>query len=538
MGDYAVDRKTLLGISALAILYAGIAELALRLGAVSGFATLVWPPTGLALAALMLRGLRLWPGILLGAWAVNVWTGAPATVAFGIAVGNTLEALLGMYALRTFAGVRERFDSLRHVLGLIVGAAALSTLVSATLGVLSLSLGGILRSAHQAADTWQAWWVGDVLGDLVVAPFLLTWVRRGDVVEPRARRVLEGVGLAGLLILANCAVFLRSAALRYPFQSPYVLFPLFVWAALRFELRGATLATLATSALAIWATVRGLGPFAQDNLANGLLALQTFMGCAAVTPLVVAGVTMDRARAIRTQDTFLATISHDLKTPLNALRMSGGLLLRRPTEETAHKHHDVLVRATDRMMRLVKDLLDASAIEQGHLALETTPADVRSLVSEAVELLRPMAAAKKQTLKAEGVPAADVLCDHSRMLRVLSNLIGNAITFSPEDTSVVVTAEPRESEVLVSVQDAGPGIEPSAMRHVFERHWRAKGAAGGGSGLGLFIAKGIVEAHGGRIWVESTLGVGSRFSFTVPVGEKPSRRSLFNHTLRQHARRS
>ena len=525
MQDQTATWRTALGIAILAVVYTGLAKLGLGLDAVSGFATLVWPPTGLATASLLLFGSRLWPGVFLGAWIVNVWVGAPIGTALGIGIGNTLEAVLGAYALRHFAGYRRTLDSLRLVL-VLLGASALSTLVSATFGVASLALAGIVHSAHQAIETWRAWWVGDVLGDLVVAPLLLTWARAGERGTPRAGRVAEALALGTLLGLASYSVFFRPRYPIYPFESPYVLFPLFMWAALRFELRGATLATAVASVFAVWGTAHGSGPFYREVLSSGLLALQTFMGCAALTSLVVAGVTMDRARAIQAQEVFVATVSHDLKNPLNALLMSGDSLLRRLPDELVQKHHQVLRRSVDRMMRLITDLLDASAIEHGHLAVEGTLENMGALIGDAVDLLRPLAATKSVqiTLDVPSGEPAQVLCDRDRVLQVLSNLIGNAIKFSPERSTIAVKEEHTERAVRVSIRDGGPGIEGPELSRVFERHWHAKPSAGGGTGLGLFIAKGIVEAHDGTIGVKSAIGAGSTFFFELPIRQE--RRTL------------
>jgi signal transduction histidine kinase len=518
MRDQPAKQRTVLEIAALAALYAALAKLGLSLGAVAGFATLVWPPTGLALATLLLFGSRLWPGISLGAVLVNLWTGAPLAAAFGIAIGNTLEALLGVYLLRRFFDFRGAFDSLLHVLGLML-AAVMSPLLSATIGVMSLGLAGIVEPG-QVPQTWRAWWVGDVLGALVVAPLLLAWGAKNEPLKLRGLRLVEALALAVLLGLVSYAIFFDAIPAVYPFEAPYILFPLFVWSALRFDLRGATLATFLVLVLAIWGTALGTGPFASEALAHGLLALQTFMGCAVLTPLVVAGVTMDRARAIRTQEAFVATVSHDLKNPLNALLMSAELLRRKVPEEPVQKHYEVLDRCVERMMQLIRHLLDASAIERRRLTLERRPEDTLSLANEALEMLRPLATNKNLSLQVQG-EQLHAYCDRERVLQVLSNLLGNAIKFSPERGAITVRTGRVKDAVCVSVEDNGPGIEPGSLGRVFERYWHAKPAAGGGTGLGLFIAKGIVEAHGGRIWVESTVGVGSAFYFTLPTVDEP-----------------
>jgi PAS domain S-box-containing protein len=282
---------------ALAALYIVAARIGLAMDAVAGFATLVWPPTGIALAALLLRGNRLWPAVMIGAGIANMLTGAPILVALGIASGNTLEALLGAYALRWLPGFRTSLDRLRDVLGLIVLAAIFSTMVSATIGVVSLYLGGIV-SAAQFGPTWQAWWLGDLIGDLLVAPALLVWASAPRV-RPPPRRVLEGAALGVAVIAASVVIFGRPATMRADtFQQAYLVFPPLVWASLRFEQRGAASAAFVVSLFAVWGTATGHGPFVRLELHEGLFALQTFMGVTAATFLVLGASIAERRLAI------------------------------------------------------------------------------------------------------------------------------------------------------------------------------------------------------------------------------------------------
>jgi PAS domain S-box-containing protein len=289
---------------ALAALYIVAARVGLAMDAVAGFATLVWPPSGIALAALLLRGHRLWPGVMIGAGVANVLTGAPILVALGIASGNTLEALLGAYVLRRLPGFRTSLDRLRDVLGLIVLAAMLSTMVSATIGVASLYLGGIV-SAAQFAPTWQAWWLGDLIGDLLVAPALLVWASAPRVRLPR--RALEAAALSVSVIVVSLLIFGRPATMRADtFQQAYLVFPPLVWAALRFEQRGAASTAFIVSLFAVWGTATGHGPFVRLALHEGLFALQTFMGVTAATFLVLGASIAERRLAILDVHTAIA----------------------------------------------------------------------------------------------------------------------------------------------------------------------------------------------------------------------------------------
>jgi signal transduction histidine kinase len=168
------------------------------------------------------------------------------------------------------------------------------------------------------------------------------------------------------------------------------------------------------------------------------------------------------------------------------------------------------------MDRLIGDLLDASTIEAGRLSLETAVQPVDQIVRDALEALEAPAAQKQVKLETSGACELGVFCDRGRMLQVFSNIVGNAIKFTPEGGSIMIRVEPRESEVWFFITDTGPGIPEDQLPRLFDRFWQAKRTARLGTGLGLTIAKGIIEAQDGRIGVESQLGVGSTFFFTLP----------------------
>jgi PAS domain S-box-containing protein len=283
----------LMHVTLLVVLYVATAKLGLSLHAVGGFATAVWPPTGLALVALVLGGYRVWPGIALGAYLVNVWAGAPVLVAVGMALGNTLEALLGAMFLRCVVRFRPALDRLRDVVGL-VGAAVLSTLMSATVGVTSGWFGGVIAT-DVYDEAWRTWWLGDMNGDLVVAALLLTWSTRPKTVAS-SRRLLEGAGLLLAVVSLGLLVFTTPLATDIVDFS-YLIFPVLIWAALRFGPPGASAATAIVSSLAIWGTAHGEGPFVGGTFHENVLALQTFMSIVAGTVLVLAAVVAERKRA-------------------------------------------------------------------------------------------------------------------------------------------------------------------------------------------------------------------------------------------------
>jgi PAS domain S-box-containing protein len=223
--------------------------------------------------------------------------------------------------------------------------------------------------------------------------------------------------------------------------------------------------------------------------------------------------------ARRTRENLLTIVSHDLRNPLSAIATTAGLLTkadpaRDPSGKSARFGSNIL-RAVQRMDRLILDLLDLAKIESGRLFMERQPHDAASLVRDSVEILAPLASSKGLLLTAD-VPSSDVsvFCDRERILQVLSNLIGNALKFTVEGGTIAVSVRDGEGETTLAVSDTGCGIEASQVPHIFDRYWQANGARDG-IGLGLSIAKGIVEAHGGRIWVETELGRGTTFFFTL-----------------------
>ncbi|ADO68673.1 PAS domain-containing sensor histidine kinase [Stigmatella aurantiaca] len=225
-------------------------------------------------------------------------------------------------------------------------------------------------------------------------------------------------------------------------------------------------------------------------------------------------------RATRAREDLLAVVSHDLKNPLGVVQLGAALLLRErpnvPRDEHVHKHATRIRDASDRALRLISDLLDWGRLEEGRLPLETREVDASALVLEAVDSIRPLAEAHGLQVVVElpeGLPR--VVCDRGRVLQVLGNLLGNAVKFTDPGGRVTVGARTQGDEARLYVRDTGKGIPPEQLSYVFDRYWQAKDSVSRGTGLGLAIAKGLVEAHGGRIEAQSTLGEGSTFSFTL-----------------------
>ncbi|MEW5930807.1 MAG: PAS domain-containing sensor histidine kinase, partial [Gemmatimonadota bacterium] len=225
--------------------------------------------------------------------------------------------------------------------------------------------------------------------------------------------------------------------------------------------------------------------------------------------------------AARLRDEVLAIVSHDLRNPLGVVTFSSDVLLRSwaaaPGRAGERRQLEGIAQAAERMRRLILDLLDVARVDAGSLPVEPVPCPAGPLVAHALELdsaLGEERGVAVRSLVPDDAPL--VLADRERILQVVSNLLGNAVRFTPPGGSITLRADACEREVRFAVADTGAGIPPDDLPHVFDRFWRGQRSARSGAGLGLAIARGIVEAHGGRIWVESTPGEGSTFYFTLP----------------------
>jgi PAS domain S-box-containing protein len=301
----------------LCAVYYGAALLGLHYASIGQSISLVWPPTGIAIAALTMLGPRYWPAIALGAFLANAATPVHLGTAAAIAAGNTLEALVAAYLLRRTAGPRPQLDDIKHVRTFLLLAAPLGALCSALIGSVSLWLSGSL--AAPAAPGALIWWTGDLLGALVVAPLLFAWAKSPE--SPHfPRRLAEVVLLCVGTVLAGeigLGGVLRGSLLA-KVEYPYLLFPFVIWAALRFGARGASLMTFTVAAIAVSHTVAGGSPFVSATATSTLLGVASYLAAVAVTGLVLAAaVRWERYHATKA----LAQSEESLRRALDAARM-------------------------------------------------------------------------------------------------------------------------------------------------------------------------------------------------------------------------
>jgi diguanylate cyclase (GGDEF)-like protein/PAS domain S-box-containing protein len=306
----------------LASVYFAAGRFGLTLAFVNVSATPVWPPAGIAVAALLIFGYRVWPGIFLGALLVNATTADSFIASVMIAAGNTLSGLFGTYLINRFAGGARVFEHVGNIFRFILIAIA-STTVSASIGVASLLLNG-LALWDQADSIWLTWWLGDATGGLIVTSVLTLWYNTG--VSWNRRLALEASLWLASLVVVGFAVFggwLPFGLDMYPLE--FLVLPLIIWSAFRLGRRGATTATLILCAIAIWGTRQGNGPFASYPVNESLLLLQVFMAFVAMTGLILAALIAER-RQRHESEHWLATIVESSSDAIIGKTLDGTIL--------------------------------------------------------------------------------------------------------------------------------------------------------------------------------------------------------------------
>jgi signal transduction histidine kinase/CheY-like chemotaxis protein len=513
--------RTALTVGILSILYVIAGKLGLKLAFLHASASPVWPPAGLALAALLVLGYRAWPAIFAGAFLVNITTAGNILTSLGIATGNTLEAVAGAWLIQRFASGAQVFDRAQGVFKFALAVIG-SSIVSPTLGLTSLALAGFAPWSNYGA-IWLTWWLGDMTGDLIVAPLLVLWygapTRRWD----RAA-ITEVVLLFILLFVLGQMVFggwLPISAKNYPIT--FICGPIVIWTAFRFTPRETATGLFILSALAVWGTVHGFGPFVVESGNQSLVMLQASTAILIVTALALAAGMAERRRAEaaieqqratveaanRTKDNFLAMLSHELRTPLTPVLAALDVLKTgsAPAGE---------LNATLAMMRrnielesqLIDDLLDLTRITKDKLQLQFELFDAHQAISNVVEICASEVSAKKLEVRLDlKAGQFHVMADPAKFQQIVWNLVKNAIKFTGENGAVTISSANHLPDILtIGVRDTGIGIEPEIMARIFnpfEQGERSFQRRFGGLGLGLTISKSLAQAHGASLIAKS-----------------------------------
>jgi PAS domain S-box-containing protein len=278
--------------------YVAAGEIGLAVPFTSGNVSPVWPPAGVALAAILLGGFRVWPAVALGAYVVNYFSDVPHLAAVGIAVGNTLGPLCGAWLLRHLSNFQPSLARLRDVLGIILCGALCGPAVSATIGAGVLFLTGV-NAWSGFGSALMMWWLGDSMGVVIVTPVVLTF--RGILsVQGESRRIELVCLLLGALGSA-VAIFEPHFKLIRPDVFAFVLFPFVLWGAIRFEAAGAAIVSFLVATIAVWGTANGFGPMVKGESLQNATLLDSFLGVTSVSGMILAAVIAERAELIREQ---------------------------------------------------------------------------------------------------------------------------------------------------------------------------------------------------------------------------------------------
>ena len=515
----------------MAISYFIAARLSLNLAAlVHGQVSPVWPPTGIALVALLVIGRKAWIAIALAAFAVNLPIGPTPLGVAVITAGDTLAPFIGAELLRLL-GFHLQLDRLRDAIALIgVGALGAMT-ISATFGSSVLALAGVV-SASGFWSTWAVWWTGDAMGVLLVAPLLLSLLAASAPSRVKWRSVAELVALLAATGLVAVLLFQNQLGIEY------LVVPLIVLAAWRFRLLGAALAALVASSVAIWAAIHGTGPFEGESLIENMITLQVFNVSVAVASFLLAGYVQTRERqeemarlyaaaraATEAKTQFLHMAAHELRTPISVVTgylamLADGSLGSAP-DRWQHPL-EVLAGKAKELNTIVTDLLEASRIEANALPVNTRLVDLRTVIEGAANRAKARASLMQGEIKIR-LPRRPVTIEADPELvgRVLDNLLNNGLTYNANEPRVKVDVCTEGENAVVRVSDNGAGIPEDERERIFERFHRTNDPAfqtAAGTGLGLFIARELAQRHGGSLAVESSrLGEGSVFALTLPL---------------------
>ena len=533
------------GLVAIGVIYFALAKGGLALASIHPSATPIWPPTGVALAAVLLWGYRTWPAIFTAAVIVNATTAGSVATAIAIATGNSLEAVVGAYLINRWSSGCNTFSTPNSVAKFALICFVIATPISASIGLTSLATAGYIERTN-FANAWVTWWLGDVTGALVIAPVIVLWASSHYHAFNR-NEFLETVGVLATAAAVGLIAFsplIEQTPSRDPLGFLAIL-PM-LWAALRRGPRDTATVALVLAGITIWGTLTGGGPFTTADLNVSFLLVLMFLISITVPSLLLsadvdvrkkaeeslrrAQIDLERKVAERTQELelanaaksrFLAMASHDLRQPLHALGLFVAQL-RTPLKSGERTKTIERVDATRKEMdEMFKSLLDISRLDAGILTPKITEFPIARLLQK-IETRFDQATREKGLRLRVRRSDAWVRSDAMLLERILLNLVSNAVRYTLRG-GIIVGCRRRGEMLRIEVWDSGPGIPEDQKQNIFGEFFQLPAperSRYGGLGLGLAIVDRLRLLLNHQIDLASTVGRGSRFAILVPMADE------------------
>jgi signal transduction histidine kinase len=510
----------------LAILYILAGRLATQIHNLSGQSPLIWLPTGISVAAVVLFGTGLLPWVFIASVILNGTLGYSPVICVGVGVGSVLQTWLSAWSLAKVCDSSPTLTKVKEVIGFGVLVMGLSGFIGATIQAITLIIFGSM-TLDAVYTIWRSWWLAQAMSCLIIAAPCICWWNDIRFRLGRPLKLKWEAAFLGLIIVTTC-IFLYTPLAEYNHSlivRPFLLFSFMIWAAVRFDVFGVTTTLLVLATTTICGNILGFTAASTAPLGERMILQQYFTMALGFTGLVISAAIREKESALEMRNEFLSIASHELKTPIAALSLQLQIAerkLRNKSNPAAHETEQLaFLEKTglqiSRLVQIVEQLLDVSRIDRKIVSLQFEKINLGDFISGLVERL-------DSNLRQAGCTISlhlqnDVYCnwDSVRFEQVFENLISNAIKYAAGKPIRIETKDVA-GVVEIAVRDNGPGIEKSKQTMIFDRFVRANSSPQiKGLGLGLFITRQIIETHGGTIWVEGKMGEGTSFLMKIPA---------------------
>ncbi|MEM7110496.1 MAG: MASE1 domain-containing protein [Bacteroidota bacterium] len=562
----ATLKSTDLRIILVVILYYVSAQVGLSLSFPISKAAPLWPPAGLALALIILAGYRTWPAITIGSFIANalVFLNLQIEFSFGlisslvvVAVGNTLEALFGYYLILKFIKTKNPFNKAIHVFIFLLVALA-SCLIGSVVGTGGLMINGIIEGPEFIPNS-SKWWISDVVSVLVITPFIISWSTRFKLKWGKLQALEWAVFISGVLIILAILNY-NPISVTMQRAVPFLVVPFLLWLGFRFNLQITSAGILTVAFIAIFFTIRAVGPFYLYSEDNSLLLVQIFIGIISISTIILYATVNERTEAqkamirfnenletmvkARTKelneevqirrkteekikisnrklrkanvelDNFVYSVSHDLRAPIASVLGLVNLAKQEKDVAMLRKYLLMIAQSAEQQDTFIKDILDLS--RNARLEVVHEQISFEKMINDIFDQLKYGSEEKTVTKEIEIDQTHLFKSDTKRLKVVFNNLISNAIRYSNgKDPHIKITAKIDDTTARIAVVDNGKGIPKKHLKNVFKMFYRAT-EDNAGSGLGLYIVKETVDKLRGSINLDSELKKGTTVMIEVP----------------------